>query len=49
MSHDYGLCSDDRRAFNMDFSFVTLEEDGGLPGFTCPSNVLKEITEEGLL
>lgn len=41
--HDYGLASDDTRAFSVEHISVTLDEDGGYPSFTVPVTDLEEL------
>lgn len=42
---DYGLASDDTRAFGYPCQTVTLKEDGDYPGFVVPSHDLEEVEE----
>lgn len=43
MQCDYGLSSDDTALTGIQHVFVTLEEDGGYPGFTIPARDLEMV------
>ena len=43
--YDYGLASDDTSYTGIEHISVTLEEDGGYPGFTIPVHQLEGITK----
>lgn len=44
--YDYGLASDDTRAFEEPHISVTLNEDGSIPSFTIPEKDLELIVKE---
>lgn len=43
--YDYGLAYDDTRHTGIEHVFVTMQSDGGYPGFTCPSGDLVPVKE----
>ena len=45
VQYDYGLANDDTRATGIEHTSVTLKEDGGPPGFTCPVHLLYQVID----
>lgn len=45
MFHDYGLASDDTRATGVEHISVTLNSDGGYPGFTAAVSQLQALSD----
>lgn len=44
--YDYGLAADDTRMTGIPHISVTLNPDGGYPGFTAPVTILGDLDDE---